>query len=215
MSDAPSILLNGSFDLLHAGHFNVLRQAKERFPKGRLVAGIHPACAFKGAAVYSVEEKEKLLRACHFVDDVVINLPYGEITPTLLDELRCDFACHGDDPVILASGVGMYDAAKRANRFVELSRSEGVSTTILIHRILYPELPPQPSSVDSTMLDAFRRFSVEKPSQVVFIAGSFDLLHFTHVDILEAARKFGNFLLVGISDGRRQGPVAVQTVNKT
>eukprot|EP00397_Hematodinium_sp_SG-2012_P028663 GEMP01030194.1.p1 GENE.GEMP01030194.1~~GEMP01030194.1.p1 ORF type:complete len:304 (+),score=61.42 GEMP01030194.1:224-1135(+) len=198
-------------------------QAKTVFPHSHLVVGIHPACALKGATVYSVEEKEKLLKSCHFVDDIVLNVPYGEITPALLDEVKCDVACHGQDPVVLASGIGMYDAAKSANRFVELRRSEGISTTILIHRILHPDLPTKTFPVDAQALNTFRRNTLrlpaaaplEKPARVVFLAGRFDLLHFTHVAVLEEAKTHGDFLLVGITNGNQPDTrPPVQTVGE-
>jgi len=74
-NNIQSIFINGSFDLLHIGHFNILRQAKTRFPHARLVVGIHPPCPLKGKSVYSIEEKELLLSKCDFVDQVIMNVP--------------------------------------------------------------------------------------------------------------------------------------------
>jgi len=207
MVDIPirSIFLNGSFDLPHAGHFNVLRQAKTMFPEARIVVGIHASCALKGSSVCSLDEKERILKACEFVDEVVTNIPYAEITPSLLDHLECDAACHGHDEVIFPDGKGMYDDAKAAGRFVELRRSEGVSTTILIHRILNPGLLLPSFPITSARIQSFRfKKKQELAGRGVFIAGRFDLLHWTHVAVLEEARELGDFLLVGITSSGGQ-----------
>jgi len=123
---------------------------------------------------------------------------YAEITPQLLDEYQCDVACHGHDAVIFPNGIGMYDKAKEANRFIELRRSEGVSTTILIHRILHPELPKRSFPITSTRIQEFRLLKKQLVGTGVFIGGYFDLLHGVHSELLEQVRKFGDFLIVGL-----------------
>lgn len=40
---------------------------------------------------------------------------------------------------------------------------------------------------------------------VVYIAGSFDLLHTGHIDMLEKAKSMGDFLYVGIWDDETVG----------
>ena len=54
----------------------------------------------------------------------------------LLDSLRCDFVAHGDDLPIRTDGTGMYHESIAANRFRMIKRTEGVSTTTFIGRLL-------------------------------------------------------------------------------
>lgn len=48
-------------------------------------------------------------------------------------------------------------------------------------------------------LDAARRWRHSRPGTVVFTNGVFDLLHSGHVDLLTAARGFGDALIVGVN----------------
>merc|ERR1712194_918129 len=129
-----------------------------------VVAGIHSNAEIKrvkgGAFLTSEVEKERLLMASKFVDELVHDVPYGEIHPdplTLLttrtlpsQDLPYDFQCngelvprqidvvlHGDDEIILSDGkTDMYGRAKRDGKFRYVRRTEGISTTLLIHRLL-------------------------------------------------------------------------------
>ncbi|CAE8597189.1 unnamed protein product, partial [Polarella glacialis] len=81
------IFLNGCFDLMHAGHFNALRQAKSLFyqqgyAKVVLVAGIHSDEAIagqKGSPMMDDAERRALLTATKWVDELVTGLPYVSI----------------------------------------------------------------------------------------------------------------------------------------
>ena len=106
------VFANGCWDLLHAGHFNAFRQARElaaRFdddreqgqggghhhdpsaspPRVELVVGIHSndtVAREKGKALVMTDaERAELLGACAMVDAVVPDVPYAHITPELLD----------------------------------------------------------------------------------------------------------------------------------
>jgi len=136
------ILLTGCFDLMHAGHYNALRQAKAAFRRDgydevQLVAGVHSDAAIaaqKGPPVIPHFERVELVRACKWVDEVAADLPYA-VPVRLLDELRCDFAVHGDDLPKLGSG-GLFDEVQRAGRLRIVKRTEGMSTTELIGRLM-------------------------------------------------------------------------------
>ena len=63
-------------------------------------------------------------------------IPEYRIDVALLDSLRCDFVAHGDDLPIRTDGTGMYHESIAANRFRMIKRTEGVSTTTFIGRLL-------------------------------------------------------------------------------
>lgn len=135
------VLLTGCFDIMHAGHYNALRQAKAVFPGEdvTLVAGVHSDDAIeraKGApTVLTHAERHELVAACRWVDEVVGDLPY-EVPVSLLDRLDCDVAVHGDDLPASADGGGLLDEVMAAGRLRIVKRTEGTSTTTLIGRLL-------------------------------------------------------------------------------
>lgn len=224
--------VNGCWDLLHCGHFNAFRQARDAAAalvdgddsRVILVIGVHPNDEIRrvkgGAFVTSEVEKEAVLRACKFVDEVVHNIPYGEMCPELLDQdnIRCDIALHGDDQVILPTGVGMYTQSRDAGRYIEFPLTEGISTTHLIDRLLTiagnttGEVLPLSSeccALTARRISAFSRLRdpTNPPSgELVYIDGDFDMFHGGHVEVLRRAKEQCGQLVVGIhgADSIRQ-----------
>lgn len=136
------VLLTGCFDLMHAGHYNALRQARAAFHKDgytkiHLVAGVHSDESItqqKGPPVIPHDERVELVKACKWVDEVADQLPYA-VPVKLLDDLRCDCAVHGDD-LPKVGGGGLFDEVMRAGRLRIVKRTEGTSTTELIGRLM-------------------------------------------------------------------------------
>lgn len=149
------IYMDGVFDIIHSGHFNALRQGKKF---GHiLVVGVNSDSDVekaKGPTLMNVHERANLVRACKWVDEVVIDTPYSPTIP-LLDSLDIDFCCHGDDPCFNENGEDAYGEMKKANRFKVFRRTEGISTTEIIGRLLalskYTELPLQ-KEIDSNAI---------------------------------------------------------------
>jgi ethanolamine-phosphate cytidylyltransferase len=143
------ILLNGCFDIMHAGHYNALRQAKMLFSgmgaEVILVAGVHRTQSItrqKGPPVMSDDERAQMVASCKWVDEVAI-IPEYLIDVALLDSLRLDFCAHGDDLPIRTDGTGMFHEAIAHGRFRMIQRTEGVSTTTFIGRLLAAVTPPE------------------------------------------------------------------------
>ena len=76
-----------------------------------------------------------MVRAIKWVDEVVEGAPYVTTLETL-DQHHCDFCVHGDDITMTADGVDTYHIVKKAGRYKECKRTEGVSTTDLVGRML-------------------------------------------------------------------------------
>eukprot|EP00916_Digyalum_oweni_P026991 GHVL01044294.1.p1 GENE.GHVL01044294.1~~GHVL01044294.1.p1 ORF type:complete len:261 (-),score=49.52 GHVL01044294.1:603-1385(-) len=130
------IYADGIFDLTHSGHFNALRQAKALGDE--LVVGVvsdSEAKKTKGVPIYPQSERAELIKSCKWVDEVVVGTPY-EVTCELLDSLNCDFAAHGDDFAPTSEGKDCYDEPRKAGRLKIFKRTEGVSTTTLVSRLL-------------------------------------------------------------------------------
>lgn len=76
--------MDGGFDLLHSGHYNALRQAKNLGQY--LIAGVNSDADLmrnKGPTIFNVHERSEILRRCKFVDEVVPDTPYTPSTELL------------------------------------------------------------------------------------------------------------------------------------
>lgn len=130
------IWVDGCFDMVHFGHANALRQAKQMGDV--LVVGIHSDAEItkhKGPPVFTEEERYKMVRAIKWVDEVVESAPYVTTIDTL-DKYDCDFCVHGDDITTTADGQDTYQDVKDAGRYKECQRTQGISTTDLVGRML-------------------------------------------------------------------------------
>lgn len=127
---------DGCYDMVHFGHANQIRQAKAM--GNYLIVGVHSdeeIRQHKGPPVYNEEERYKMVRGIKWVDEVVEAAPYVTTLETL-DQHECDFCVHGDDITCTAEGVDTYHLVKANGRYKECKRTEGVSTTNLVGRML-------------------------------------------------------------------------------
>ncbi|KAI8851095.1 hypothetical protein BC829DRAFT_368759 [Chytridium lagenaria] len=130
------IWVDGCFDLMHYGHANALRQAKEM--GDFLVVGVHSDAEIeknKGPTVMKEDERYAAVAACKWADLVVPDAPYLT-TVEMLDKYNCDYCVHGDDITTMADGSDCYQAVKDAGRYWECKRTQGVSTTEMVGRML-------------------------------------------------------------------------------
>lgn len=134
------VYMDGCFDLMHYGHANALRQAKALGDE--LVVGVvsdEEIIANKGPPVLSMEERLVLVSGLKWVDGVIANAPYAiteQFMNTLFNEHKIDYIIHGDDPCLLPDGTDAYALAKKAGRYKQIKRTEGVSSTDIVGRIL-------------------------------------------------------------------------------
>ena len=269
----PRVYTDGCYDMMHSGHMNAVRQAKliAESLGGVLVVGVHTDKeieANKGPPVMRDAERLALVCAVKWVDELIFDTPYSATLP-FLDSIDADYVVHGDDISINADGTDAYGEARAAGRLKIIKRTEGVSTTDLVGRLLlltrshHEDAPPAPltvgaaataaaaaaagggsdggaadardarnaaaattsaagapaadagyavgSSISTSGVSQFlattwrlRQFSngrVAAPHErIVYVDGCFDLLHAGHVAALYAARRLGDFLLVGLHD---------------
>lgn len=76
-----------------------------------------------------------MVRGIKWVDEVAEGAPYVTSLETL-DKHNCDFCVHGDDITTTADGTDTYHIVKSNGRYKECKRTEGVSTTNLVGRML-------------------------------------------------------------------------------
>jgi ethanolamine-phosphate cytidylyltransferase len=140
MADARThpvrVWCDGCYDMVHFGHANQLRQAKQM--GNYLVVGVHTdeeITKHKGPPVFNEQERYRMVRGIKWVDEVVEGAPYTTSVDTL-DQYNCDYCVHGNDITLTADGVDTYAEVKAAGRYRECERTAGVSTTDLVGRML-------------------------------------------------------------------------------
>ncbi|RRT62096.1 hypothetical protein B296_00015162 [Ensete ventricosum] len=105
------VYMDGCFDMMHYGHCNALRQAQAL--GDQLVVGV----------------------IMKWVDEVIPDAPYAiteEFMNKLFTEYNIDYIIHGDDPCLLPDGTDAYALAKKAGRYKQIKRTEGVSSTDIV-----------------------------------------------------------------------------------
>lgn len=82
------IYTGATFDILHAGHINFLRQCKEYFPDSYLIVSLNTdefIEQFKGKMpVFNFDERKKLLETVEYVDEVIRNIGGEDSKPAIL-----------------------------------------------------------------------------------------------------------------------------------
>jgi len=134
------IYMDGCFDMMHYGHANALRQAGAL--GNQLVLGLIPDSEIlrcKGPPVMNEAERKTMVESVKWVGEVITGVPY-DLTPEFLEELftkhNIDYVVHGDDPCLLPDGTDAYAHAKKQGRFRMIKRTEGVSSTDIVGRML-------------------------------------------------------------------------------
>lgn len=216
------IYVDGVFDIIHSGHFNAIRQAKKLGDKLYVgVNGDESVIKAKGPALMNNEERTYMVEACKWADKVITDTPY---TPSieLLDQIGADYSAHGDDMAVDESGVDCYSEIKKAHRMKVFKRTEGVSTTDLIGRLLSIGLIKEGLEKEAQIykpiaskflttgwrLKEFCNDKIPKPNQkVIYIDGVWDVLHPGIIHALELAKSKGDFLFVGIYDNETSSQI--------
>ena len=126
-----TVLTVGVFDLLHWGHFELFRRAKELAgADGKLVVAVQldsVVTKYKPGAklVYDWDKRVKMIRALRYVDVVV---PYGDIDESI-KEIDFDVFAIGGDQLHAGFQRAVRWCEQNGKQVIRLSRTGGVSSS--------------------------------------------------------------------------------------
>mmetsp|Transcript_69314 Transcript_69314/g.219324 ORF Transcript_69314/g.219324 Transcript_69314/m.219324 type:complete len:331 (+) Transcript_69314:565-1557(+) len=101
-----------------------------------------------------------MVEGVKWVDEVIRGVPYelsNEFCKELFTKHGIDYIVHGDDPCILPDGTDAYAYCKGVGKYKEIPRTEGVSSTDIVGRMLL--MARQPSHAGQAANDLALRKS--------------------------------------------------------
>jgi len=115
-------------------------QAKNIFPNSQVYL-IIGACSdelthsLKGRTVMTDVERYEAIRHCRYVDEIIRDAPW-KITDEFMQKHKIDFVAQDSTPYVSDDCNDIYKEIKEKGFFVSTERTEGVSTSAIVARIV-------------------------------------------------------------------------------
>ena len=121
------VITYGTYDLLHIGHINLLKRAKELGDYLLVVLSTDEFNLIKHKTAYhSYEDRKQILEAIRYVDEVIPETCWEQKISDVVDN-QIDVFVMGDD------WKGQFDFLKEYCEVIYLPRTDGISTTKIKH----------------------------------------------------------------------------------
>ena len=119
------IITYGTYDLLHWGHINLLRRARELGDYLVVVLSTDEFNSLKHKSSYhKYEERKLILEAIRYVDEVIPERTWDQKEDDIKSN-NIDIFVMGDD------WKGEFDFLKKKCQVIYLDRTEGISTSLI------------------------------------------------------------------------------------
>lgn len=133
------VYVGGAFDVLHVGHVEFLKRAKEQ--GDYVIVGLHTdeiVKKYKGNKYPIMNLQERVLNvlSCKYVDDVIFGAPYA-INADLIDHFNVDVVCHGQIKISDDSELqDPYLVPKKLGKFILIDSGSTMTTEKIVERII-------------------------------------------------------------------------------
>lgn len=134
------VYVGGAFDVLHVGHVEFLKKAKEQ--GDFVIVGLHSddiVKKYKGNKypIMTLQERVLNVLSCKYVDDVIIGAPFT-INAELMDHFNVHIVCHGQIKISdeEADLQDPYLVPKKIGKFVLIDSGSTMTTEKIVERII-------------------------------------------------------------------------------
>lgn len=138
MKNIKTIYVDGVFDLVHYGHFELFKKIKQLIPHSYIIAGItkdSDNAMYKRASILTQEEKLRTLQFCRYIDNILIDVPWI-IDQEFIDKHNIDYVCHDPKPYVTEKIRDVYGFCKEKGIFLGINRTPSISTSEMIDRVI-------------------------------------------------------------------------------
>merc|ERR1711959_645659 len=108
------------------------------YPYTKLIVGVADQAEtekFKGKTLMNGYERTESVKHCKWADEVVYPCPWVT-TPEFIDKYNIDYVAHDDAPYGGKDAEDIYGWLKKIGKFAPTTRTDGISTSDLIMRII-------------------------------------------------------------------------------
>tara|TARA_B100000925_G_scaffold291103_1_gene278053 strand:- start:1930 stop:2364 length:435 start_codon:yes stop_codon:yes gene_type:complete len=138
MKKPKIIYVDGVFDLVHYGHFELFKKIKVLIPNSHIIVGISKDIdneMYKRPSILTQIEKAKTLVHSRYIDEILLDTPWI-INQEFINKHNIDYVCHDPIPYSSDKKEDIYKFCKEKGIFLGINRTPLISTSNIISRIV-------------------------------------------------------------------------------